>query len=155
MADIREIAAMKMKAITGKEPRQKDFWDIYELLNHFSFVEMVNWSIQRNKWDVTEDDIRSGFQKIFDIEESKEGVDCYRGYEWELISIDLKLIVDRYFSQKQDFVIALQEKDLAKMKQMKEQGFVLSFETINFIKTHFPLHTRMFVQSVWGQDDRW
>lgn len=31
IADIREIAAMKLSAITEEEPRQKDFWDIHEL----------------------------------------------------------------------------------------------------------------------------
>ena len=32
IADIREIAAMKLSAITEEEPRQKDFWDIHELI---------------------------------------------------------------------------------------------------------------------------
>lgn len=39
LADIREIAAMKIKAITQEEPRQKDFWDIYELNNTYSLEE--------------------------------------------------------------------------------------------------------------------
>lgn len=99
-ADIKEIAAMKMKAITEAEPRQKDFWDIYELNNLFTFEEMINWAIRRDEWGVTEADIERGFRHIFNIEESNEGIDDYRGYEWELISIDLKAVADNYFARK-------------------------------------------------------
>ena len=100
LADIREIAAMKIKAITEEEPRQKDFWDIYELSNRFSLQDMIEWAIQRDPWSVTEKDIEKGFQNIFHVEESNEGIDCYRGYEWELIRIDLKAMADEYFSHK-------------------------------------------------------
>ena len=44
--------------------------------------------------------IEKGFQNIFHVEESNEGIDCYRGYEWELIRIDLKAMADEYFSHK-------------------------------------------------------
>ena len=59
LADIREIAAMKIKAITEEEPRQKDFWDIYELSNRFSLQDMIEWAIQRDQWSVTERGIES------------------------------------------------------------------------------------------------
>lgn len=48
LADIREIAAMKIKAITQDEPRQKDFWDIYELSNTFSLKDMIEPSERGN-----------------------------------------------------------------------------------------------------------
>lgn len=53
LADIREIAAMKIKAITQEEPRQKDFWDIYELNNTYSLKEMIEWAMMRDEWSFT------------------------------------------------------------------------------------------------------
>lgn len=99
LADTREIAAMKIKAITQAEPRQKDFWDIYELNNLYSLKEMIGWAMMRDEWSFTEKDIRAGFERITNVKECPEGIDCYRGYAWELISIDLKAAAEEYFSQ--------------------------------------------------------
>lgn len=73
IADIREIAAMKLSAITEEEPRQKDFWDIHELNEKYSFKDMIDWGIKRNEWSVTEEGILNGFQKIDSVKESPEG----------------------------------------------------------------------------------
>ena len=97
LADIREVAVMKIKAITQDEPRLKDFWDIYELTNTYSLKEMIKWATTRDEWSFTEKDIEAGFGKISDIEECPEGIDCYRGYAWELISMDLKTAAEEYF----------------------------------------------------------
>lgn len=99
IADTREIAAMKIKAITQVEPRQKDFWDIYELSNFYTLDEMIKWAITRDEWSFNEKDIEDGFKRIFNIKECLEGIDCFRGYAWELISIDLKSIAEEYFSK--------------------------------------------------------
>ena len=79
IADIREIAAMKLSAITEEEPRQKDFWDIHELNEKYSFKDMIDWGIKRNEWSVTEEGILNGFQKIGSVKESPEGIDCFKG----------------------------------------------------------------------------
>ena len=102
LADIREIAAMKIKAITQEEPRQKDFWDIYELNNTYSLKEMIEWAMMRDEWSFTKNDIKAGFERIFDVKECPEGIDCYRGYAWELISMDLKAAAEEYFNQEKD-----------------------------------------------------
>lgn len=71
IADIREIAAMKLSAITEEEPRQKDFWDIHELNEKYSFKDMIDWGIKRNEWSVTEEGILNGFQNsvvVFKLE---------------------------------------------------------------------------------------
>lgn len=64
IADIREIAAMKLSAITEEEPRQKDFWDIHELNEKYSFKDMIDWGIKRNEWSVTEEGILNVFLLI-------------------------------------------------------------------------------------------
>lgn len=101
LADIKDIAAMKIKAITQDEPRQKDFWDIFELSNMFSLKDMIEWAFKRDEWSFTIEDIKKGFEKIFDVKECPEGIDCFRGYAWELLSIDLKSAADDFFNNEQ------------------------------------------------------
>lgn len=42
MADIRDIACMKVDAIVGRG-RKKDFYDLFYLLKRFSLEEIINW----------------------------------------------------------------------------------------------------------------
>lgn len=44
---------------------------------------------------------KNGFEKIFDVKECPEGIDCFRGYAWELLSIDLKNAADDLFNSEQ------------------------------------------------------
>lgn len=46
LADMRDIAAMKISAITGRGSK-KDFWDLHFLLNHFSLKEMIGFYTQK------------------------------------------------------------------------------------------------------------
>lgn len=99
LADLREIAAMKMGVITQDIPRQKDFWDIHELNEKYSFQDMIKWGVQRNEWAVSEDDILKGFDKIDHILESPDGIDCFRGKYWELVKDDLKETAHKHISR--------------------------------------------------------
>ena len=97
MADEREIAAMKLLAIAGPIKRQKDFWDIHELLQNYSFEEMIRWGIQRHPYSLTKEEIVEGFRCIDNIEESPEGIDSLRTMDfWELKVLDLKQTIDDY-----------------------------------------------------------
>lgn len=96
LADLREIAAMKMGAIAQDTPRQKDFWDIHELSDKYSFHDMIEWGIQRNVWAVSKNEILDGFKKIDNIIESPEGIDCFQGKYWELVKDDLKELINDY-----------------------------------------------------------
>ena len=42
MASIEEIAAMKMDIVLRKG-RIKDFWDLHELSDHFTFKQMIKF----------------------------------------------------------------------------------------------------------------
>lgn len=99
MADTREIAAMKIGAIAQEEPRQKDFWDIHELSQEYTFHDMLNWGIQRNEWAVSEESILKGFRKIDFIEEAQEGIDGFRGNYWSLVKDDLKEMANDYIKR--------------------------------------------------------
>ena len=97
MADEREIAAMKMLAIGGPIRRQKDFWDIHEMLSDYSLDDMIKWGLDRNPYSLTEDDIIAGFEAIDSIEESPEGIDSlHRNDYWELKVLDLKDEIAKY-----------------------------------------------------------
>lgn len=91
LADEREIAAMKMLAIGGPIHRQKDYWDIHELLADYSLKEMIEWGLQRNPYSLTLEDIVSGFIAIDQVEECPDGIDSMKHEEyWELKVLDLK-----------------------------------------------------------------
>lgn len=47
IASEKEIAAMKIQAITQTEQRRKDFWNIHELLESYTLSEMIDWGVER------------------------------------------------------------------------------------------------------------
>ena len=149
IADIREIAAMKLSAITEEEPRQKDFWDIHELNEKYSFKDMIDWGIKRNEWSVTEEGILNGFQKIDSVKESPEGIDCFKGNYWSLVKDDLKEMVDQYLKEK-DFFLAIKKNDFAQISFLKDEGYIPSPEAINNLKGSSPVGTMIAVQKIFG-----
>ena len=149
IADIREIAAMKLSAITEEEPRQKDFWDIHELNEKYSFKDMIDWGIKRNEWSVTEEGILNGFQKIDSVKESPEGIDCFKGNYWSLVKDDLKEMVDQYLKEK-DFFLAIKKNDFAQISFLKDEGYIHSPEAINNLKGSAPVGTMIAVQKIFG-----
>lgn len=90
MADIREIAAFKMMAATQEERRQKDFWDIYELLDMFSLEEMMEFAEKRYPYNFDRVRLISSLASADSVELAPEGIKCNRGRYWELIVMDLK-----------------------------------------------------------------
>ena len=149
IADIREIAAMKLSAITEEEPRQKDFLDIHELNEKFSFKDMIDWGIKRNEWSVTEEGILNGFQKIDSVKESPEGIDCFKGNYWSLVKDDLKEMVDQYLKEK-DFFLAIKTNDFTRIIGLKDEGYIPSPEVINNLKESAPAATMIAVQKIFG-----
>lgn len=100
LADEREIAAMKILAIAGPIKRQKDYWDIHELLQDYSLQQMIEWSLERHPYSLTKEEILEGFAKISEVEESPEGIDSLRPLDyWELKILDLKEAIDEYSSK--------------------------------------------------------
>lgn len=88
IASEKEIAAMKIRAITQTEQRRKDFWDIHELLESYTLSEMVNWGIQRYPWSVTRESIKECIERLPLIKDFTEII-CLKGKYWEFIVEDL------------------------------------------------------------------
>lgn len=88
IASDKEIAAMKIQAITQTEQRRKDFWDIHELLESYTLLEMVDWGMKRYPWSVTKESVRDGIERLPHIKDFTEVV-CMKGKYWEFIVEDL------------------------------------------------------------------
>jgi hypothetical protein len=88
IASEKEIAAMKIQAITQTEQRRKDFWDIHELLESYTLSEMIDWGIKRYPWSVTRESVKDGIERLPYIKDFTEVV-CMKGKYWEFIVEDL------------------------------------------------------------------
>jgi predicted nucleotidyltransferase component of viral defense system len=93
LASLEDIAAMKMQVITSRK-KKKDFWDIYELLKHFSFDDLINFGLERNPYELTKEKIITAFDNLENIDDASE-INSFKGDYWELIVLDLKEIVQK------------------------------------------------------------
>ena len=90
IADQREIAAMKLGVIGNQIYRQKDYWDIHDLLEDYSLSEMIQWALQRDPYSFTKEDIIKGLQQVNQVEESPMGIVSLKPLSyWELKVLDL------------------------------------------------------------------
>lgn len=62
---------------------------------------MIELTFKRDAWSFTIEDVKRVFEKIFDVKECPEEIDCLRGYAWELLSIDLKIAADEVLNNEQ------------------------------------------------------
>lgn len=91
IADQREIAAMKLGVIGNKIYRQKDYWDIHDLLESYSLSEMIQWAEQRDPYSFTKEDIIEGLMQVDQVQESPMGIVSLKPLSyWELMVLDLK-----------------------------------------------------------------
>lgn len=90
-ADQKEIAAMKLGVIGSQIYRQKDYWDIHDLLEDYSLPEMIQWALQRDPYSYTKEDIIKGLQQVDQVQESPMGIVSLKPLSyWELKVLDLK-----------------------------------------------------------------
>lgn len=82
-----EIIAMKIEAITNGG-RKKDFWDIHELINDYTFEKMISLHKERYPYGHDKDLI---VNSLNDFEKADEDFDpiCLKGKHWEIIKLDL------------------------------------------------------------------
>lgn len=91
IADQREISAMKLGVIGSQIYRQKDFWDVHELLESYSLSDMMQWALERAPYTITSDDIVKGLLQVDQVQESPMGIVSLKPLSyWELKVLDLK-----------------------------------------------------------------
>ncbi|MDX9905888.1 MAG: nucleotidyl transferase AbiEii/AbiGii toxin family protein [Bacteroidales bacterium] len=87
LAGMNEISAMKLDVIS-RGGRKKDFWDIHELLNHFSIQQMLDLHEKRYPYSHDSSQI---LKKLTDFTSADDDFNpfCLKGKHWELIKLDL------------------------------------------------------------------
>lgn len=94
VAQLEEITAMKLDVV-GRAGRKKDFWDLHELLNHFSISQMLDFYIKRYPYNFTKEGI---VRKLTDFSAADNDFNpiCLKSKYWELIKIDIEEAVTNY-----------------------------------------------------------
>jgi predicted nucleotidyltransferase component of viral defense system len=88
LSHLEEIVAMKLEVITNGG-RKKDFWDIHELMDHFSWNEMLSFYEKRYPYGHSRTEI---INKLKDFESADFDFNpvCLKGKYWELIKLDIE-----------------------------------------------------------------
>ena len=88
MVSEKDIAAMKLNAISQDRQRKKDFWDIHDLLESYPIDKLVSFALDRYPWSLTIPDIIGGFKRLPQLNDYSE-IKCLKGKYWEFIVEDL------------------------------------------------------------------
>ena len=96
LASLQDIAAMKLQTIVNNR-RKKDFWDIHELLEHFTLKELIQYAQQRSPYTLTPTDILDTLCNLTVFTELNDDtfILCFKGKYWELIVEDLRTIAEQ------------------------------------------------------------
>ena len=89
-----DIAAMKIQAIFGRA-QKKDFWDLYELLRHYSLQQLIEWHKQKYPSQMLAISIPHAITYFVDAEESDSPV-SYKKQTWELVKKGISRAVSDY-----------------------------------------------------------
>jgi len=96
MATVEEIIAMKVDVIQ-RVGRKKDFWDLHDLLNSYSIMQMIDLHEQRYPYTHNKDLIIQNFTN-FDLADDDFNPICYKGKYWEFIKEDFEEKIKTIFS---------------------------------------------------------
>jgi predicted nucleotidyltransferase component of viral defense system len=87
MATLEEISAMKLDILL-QGGRKKDFWDIHELLEHFTFKQMIGFHEKRYYSNESYKHWKSCLIN-FDKADGEGEPQCLKGKFWDLIKLDM------------------------------------------------------------------
>lgn len=96
LSQLEEIVAMKLE-IVGHNGRKKDFWDLHELMEQFSWTEMLEFYQKRYPYSYTPHEI---IKKLTDFHEADSDLNpiCLKNKYWELIKLDIEESVNESFA---------------------------------------------------------
>lgn len=89
-----DIAAMKIQAILGRG-KKKDFWDLYELLQHYSLQQIMDWHKQKYPSQMLAISIPHAITYFVDAEESETPL-SFKNQTWESIKRGIQRYVSEY-----------------------------------------------------------
>jgi predicted nucleotidyltransferase component of viral defense system len=89
-----DIVAMKIQAILGRG-KKKDFWDLYELLQHYSLQQIIDWHKQKYPSQMLAISIPNAITYFVDADESETPV-SFKKQTWEGIKKGISKVVSDY-----------------------------------------------------------
>jgi hypothetical protein len=87
---------MKIQAMLGRG-RKKDFWDLYELLQHYPLKEIIRWHTQKYPTQMLAISIPNAITYFTDAEES-EDPESFKNQTWETVKKGIQKAVREYLS---------------------------------------------------------
>jgi len=94
MYSIADIAAMKIQAILGRA-KKKDFWDLYELLQHYSLQQIMDWHKQKYPSQMLAISIPNAITYFTEADESETPV-SFKKQTWEGVKKGIQHAVSDY-----------------------------------------------------------
>ncbi len=91
---IADISAMKILAILGRA-QKKDFWDLYELLQHYTLQQLIDWHKLKFPSQMLAISIPHGITYFAEADESDDPV-SYKKQTWELVKKGISRKVSDY-----------------------------------------------------------
>jgi hypothetical protein len=85
---LEEIVAMKLEVISNNG-RKKDFWDLHELMDHFSLNQMIKFYEKRYPYSLSKKELISQLTFFDNADEDFDPI-CLRNKYWELIKLDFE-----------------------------------------------------------------
>lgn len=92
----QDIAAMKIQAILGRG-KKKDFWDLYELLQHYSLQQLMDWHHEKYPSQMLAISIPHAITWFVDADETEAPV-SFKGQTWEQVKKGISKAVRDYLS---------------------------------------------------------
>ena len=89
-----DISSMKIQAILGRA-KKKDFWDLYELLQHYTLQQLIDWHKQKYPSQMLAISIPNAITYFAEAEESEPPV-SFKNQTWEQIKKGLSKVVSDY-----------------------------------------------------------
>lgn len=89
-----DISAMKIQAILGRA-KKKDFWDLHELLRHFSLQQLMDWHKQKYPSQMLAISIPNAITYFTEAEDSETPV-SFKGQTWDQIKKGISKTVSDY-----------------------------------------------------------
>ena len=90
----KDIGAMKIQAMLGRG-RKKDFWDLFELLQHYSLEQLISFHEKKYPSQMLAISIPNAITYFVDAEESETPV-SFKGQTWEDVKKGISRAVSDY-----------------------------------------------------------
>jgi len=91
-----DIGAMKIQAMLGRG-RKKDFWDLYELLQHYPLEQIINWHTKKYPGQMLAISIPNAITYFNDAEDSEEP-ESFKNQTWAGVKRGIQKAVREYLS---------------------------------------------------------